>query len=116
MSTPPSQFVLLWLTAHGLLAVPVQAELFSLSESGTISKSNTADTALPRGIPWTYDIIYDTAAPNLDFELTGRPDSSFGRFTNTGAIPALKFFHYRATNDEVIVGLLLRRRPRSSGL
>lgn len=98
-----SKFVLLWLTIHGIVAVSVHAELFSLSASGTISTNNTADTTLPDGTPWTFEIIYDTAAPDLDFELTGRPDSTFGRFTNTGVIPALTFFHYRAATYEVTI-------------
>ncbi len=36
--------------------------------------------------------------PDLDFELTdtGAPDPTFGRFTNTGTPPALRFFQYQA--------------------
>jgi hypothetical protein len=48
-----------------------------------------------------FEIIYDTNAPDLDFELTGSPDPTFGRYTNTGAVPALTFFHYRAGTYEV---------------
>jgi hypothetical protein len=103
MSTKPSKFVLLWLTIHSLVAVPVQAELISVSASGTISKSNSADTTIPVGTPWTFEIIYDTAAPDLDFELTGTPLATFGRFTNTGAIPAVTFLHYHAANYEVTI-------------
>jgi hypothetical protein len=103
MSTKPSKFVLLWLTIHSLVAVPVQAELISVSASGTISKSNSADTTIPVGTPWTFEIIYDTAAPDLDFEVTGTPLATFGRFTNTGAIPAVTFLHYHAANYEVTI-------------
>ena len=103
MTTKASKFVLLWLTIYSLVAIPVQAELFSLSASGTISKNNSADTTLPDGTPWTFEIIYDTAAPDLDFELTGRPVTTLGRFTNTGGIPAVTFFHYQAANYEVTI-------------
>jgi hypothetical protein len=77
-----------------LSATSAQAALFSLSASGTIERSSFA--AIPVGTPWTFDLIYDTDAPDLDFELTGSPDPTFGRFTNTGAPPALIFFHYQA--------------------
>jgi hypothetical protein len=103
VSTQPSRIVLLWLTIQSLVVAPVQAELISLSASGTISKSNSADTTIPVGTPWTFEIIYDTAAADLDFELTGRPLATFGRFTNTGAIPAVTFFHYHAANYEVTI-------------
>ena len=103
MSTKLSGFVLLGLTIQSLVAAPVQAELISVSASGTISKNNSADTTLPNGTPWTFEIIYDTAAPDLDFELTGRPLATFGRFTNTGTIPTVTFFHYHAANYEVTI-------------
>jgi hypothetical protein len=103
MSIKPSKFVLLWLIIHSLMAVPVQAELISVSASGTISKSNSEDTTIPVGTPWTFEVIYDTAAPDLDFELTERPVATFGRFTNTGAIPAVTFLHYQAANYEVTI-------------
>jgi hypothetical protein len=103
MSIISSTSVLLWLTIYSLVAAPVQAELFSLSASGTISKSNSADTTIPVGTPWRFEIIYDTAAPDLDFELTGTPLATFGRFTNTGAIPAVTFLHYHAANYEVTI-------------
>jgi hypothetical protein len=103
MSTKPSKSFLLWLAIHSLVAVPVQAELISVSASGTISKNSSADTTLPVGTPWTFEVIYDTAAPDLDFELTGSPDPTFGRFTITGAIPVVTFFHYRAANYEVTI-------------
>lgn len=103
MSIKLPKSVLVWLTIHSLVAIRVQAELFSLSASGTISKNSSADTTLPFGTPWTFELIYDTMAPDLDFEFTGRPDSTFGRFTNTGAIPAVTFFHYRAADYEVTI-------------
>src|SRR5260370_25080627 len=67
MSIKPSKFILLWLAINSLVAIPLQAELFSLSASGTIAKNNSADTTLPVGTPWTFEITYDTAAPDLDF-------------------------------------------------
>jgi hypothetical protein len=101
MSIKSLKFVLLWLTIHSLVAAPVQAELFSLSASGKITLNSIADPTIPVGTPWTFEIIYNTAAPDFDFEVTGAPDSTFGRFTNAGAIPALTFFHYRAGTYEV---------------
>jgi hypothetical protein len=83
----PAWFFLLVLTA-----LPLRAELFSVSASGRITINDTGDTTIPVGTPWTFKLIYDTDAPDLDFELTGAPDPTFGRFTNTGAIPALTFF------------------------
>jgi hypothetical protein len=103
MSSKLSRYVPLWLTIYSLVAVPVQAELISVSASGTISKNSSADTTIPVGTPWTFEVIYDTAAPDLDFEVTGAPDSTFGRFTNTGAIPAVTFLHYHAANYEVTI-------------
>jgi hypothetical protein len=101
VSIKPSKSVLLWLTIHSLVTVPVQAELFSLSASGRITLNSIADPTIPVGTPWTFEIIYNTAAPDLDFEVTGGPDSTFGRFTNAGAIRAVTFFHYRAGTYEV---------------
>lgn len=84
------------------LALPhVRAELFSLSASGTISFNTTTDTTIPVGTPWTIELVYDSAAPDLDFELTAVPDPTFGRYTNGGVIPALRFFHYQAGSYEV---------------
>ena len=101
MSIKPSNFVLLWLALCGLVAVPVQAALVSLSGSGKITLNSTADPTIPVGTPWTFEIIYNTAAPDVDFEVTGAPDSTFGLFSNAGAIPAITFFHYRAGTYEV---------------
>jgi len=98
-----AKFISLWLTIYWIVAGAVQAELFSLAGSGTIAKNSSGDTTLPVGTPWTFEIIYDTAAPDLDFELTGSPVATFGRFTNTGAIPAVTFVHYQAANYEVTI-------------
>lgn len=103
MFITPTKFVLLWLIVYSLVAVPIQAELISISASGTISKSNSADTTISVGTPWTFEIIYDTAAPDLDFEVTGTPLATFGRFTNASAIPAVTFLHYHAANYEVTI-------------
>jgi hypothetical protein len=103
MSTKPSKIILLSLAIHSLVVVTVQAELISVSASGTISKNSSADTTLPVGTPWTCEIIYNTAAPDLDFEVTGTPLATFGRFTNTGAPPVVTFLHYHAANYEVTI-------------
>jgi hypothetical protein len=72
-----------------------------MSASGNINLNLSADTTIPVGTPWTFEIIYDTASPDRDFELTGTPDPTFGIYNNNGAIPALTFFHYRAGSYEV---------------
>ncbi|MHA3774958.1 PEP-CTERM sorting domain-containing protein [Verrucomicrobiota bacterium sgz303538] len=82
-------------------AVPARAALVSLSASGTITQNSSVDTTIPVGTPWVFEIIYNTAAPDRDFVLTGAPDPGFGRFTNEEAIPALTFFHYKAGSYEV---------------
>ena len=84
-----------------LAAAPTHASPFTLAASGTISFNGTADTTLPVGTPWSFAVTYDTAAPDLDFESGGSPDPTFGRFTNTGTIPALLAFHYQAGSYEV---------------
>jgi len=90
-----------WFFLLVLTSFPLRAELFSVSASGTVSLNNTTDTTIPVGTPWTFELIYNTAAPDLDFEVTGAPDPTFGRFSNSGAIPALMFFHYQAGNYQV---------------
>ena len=87
-----------------LAAVPAQAGLISLEASGTISINSSGDSTIPVGTTWAFELVYDTAAPDLDFELTGSPDPTFGRFTNSGATPALTFFHYQAGSYEVTLG------------
>lgn len=83
------------------MALPARAALVSLSASGTISLNSSADKTIPVGTPWVFQIIYNTEAPDRDFVLTGSPDTTFGRYTNEGAVPALTFFHYRAGTYEV---------------
>jgi hypothetical protein len=83
------------------LAAPARAVLISMSGSGTITVNSSTDITIPVGTPWSFELIYDTAAPDRDFVLTGTPDPAFGRFTNEGAIPALTFFHYKAGTYEV---------------
>jgi len=92
---------LLWLSVLALVAVPARAELFSLSASGTITINDSHDTTIPIGTPWAFQIIYDTASPDRDFEFTGTHDPTFGIYANSGGIPALRFFHYRAGSYEV---------------
>jgi hypothetical protein len=78
-----------------LSATSAHAALFLFSVSGTIESSNEA--TIPVGTPWTLDLIYDTSAPDLDFEANGgTSDPTFGRFMNTHTPPALVFFHYQA--------------------
>lgn len=101
LGTQPPKAALLWLGLLMLVAGPAQAALFSMSASGTITFNSTPDTTIPAGTPWEFVVIYETSAPDLDFELTGMPDPTFGRFTNGGNPPALTLFHYRAGTYEV---------------
>ena len=101
MITRCKNAALLLFTLLTLAAMPARASLFSLAASGTISENSSGDATIPIGTPWTFEIIYDTAAPDLDFESTGSPDPTFGRFTNTATPPAMTFFHYRAGSYEV---------------
>src|SRR5262245_13307296 len=77
-----------------LSAASARGALFEFSASGTIESSSLA--AIPVGTPWTLDLIYETAAPDVDFESTGSPDPTFGVVTNTATPPAMVFFHYQA--------------------
>jgi len=79
--------------ALALAPASARAALYSLQASGTISASTEA--ALPAGTPWSFEIVYDTAAPD------GSPDPTFGQFGNTSAPPALTSFHYQAGSYEV---------------
>ena len=94
---------LLSFVVSALVAMSAQADLFSLSASGTISSNSSSDGTILVGTPFTFDLIYDADAPDLDFELTGSPDPTFGRFTNTGNPPAMVGFHYRAGDYEVTI-------------
>src|SRR4029453_4700941 len=83
-----------------LAATPAwAASLFSLAAFGTISVKTSGDSTIPIGAPWTFELIYDTAAPDLS-----PADPTFGNFTNTAAPPALTFFHYQAGSYEVTIG------------
>ncbi len=90
---------LLSCAALALATTPARASLYSLAVSGTVASSNFA--AIPIGTPWSFELIYDTDAPDLDFELTGSPTPSFGLYTNTSTPPALTSFHYQAGAYEV---------------
>jgi len=103
MTIPSPSAALLLFTALALAPASARAALFSLTVSGTISENSSGDPTIPIDTPWTFELIYDTAAPDLDFELTGSPDPTFGRFTNTSAPPALTFFHYQAGGYEVTI-------------
>jgi hypothetical protein len=86
---------LLMFTLLAVATTPAPASLFTLAASGTISFNTSGDPTIPVGTPWTFELTYDTAAPDLD------PDPTSGRFTNTAAPPAMTFFHYRAGTYEV---------------
>jgi hypothetical protein len=95
MTTRFAAAVLLLFTLLALPPAPARASLFTLAASGTISENSSGDPTIPVGTPWSYQLIYDTSAPDLD------PDPTSGRFTNTAAPPAMTFFHYRAGTYEV---------------
>lgn len=84
-----------------VVALPAQAGRYKLAASGTISSNTSSDSTIAIGTPWSFELTYDTAAPDLDFELVGSADATFGRFKNTAAPPALVAFHYRAGDYEV---------------
>ena len=86
---------LLLFTLLAVATTPARASLFTLAASGTISFNTSGDPTIPVGTPWTFELTYDTAAPDLE------PDPTSGRFTNTAAPPAMTFFHYRAGTYEV---------------
>ena len=93
ITTRSANAALLLFTLLALPAMPARASLMSLAASGSISSNSSGDSTIAIGTPWTFELTYDTAAPDLDFELTSSPDPTFGRFTNSGAPPALTFFH-----------------------
>jgi hypothetical protein len=84
-----------------VVAVPARGGQYLLAASGTTSSNTSGDSTIPIGTPWSFELTYDTAAPDLDFELLGAPDPTYGRFKNTAAPPALRSFHYRAGDYEV---------------
>jgi len=89
--------ILLLFTLLTLATTPARASLFSLAATGTISVNSSGDPTIPIGTPWSFELTYDTAAPDLD------PDPTNGSFANTAAPPALTFFHYRAGGYEVTI-------------
>jgi hypothetical protein len=92
------------LCAAWLLAVdlsPADAAKYQLAAAGEITANTNGDPTIPIGTPWSFELTYDTAAPDLDFELLGAADPEFGRFKNTAAPPALLSFHYHAGSYEV---------------
>jgi hypothetical protein len=114
MSISRLKTVLLSLAVLAVSASPLPAALVSLSASGLITLNSSADTTIPIGTPWAFQLIYDTAAPDRDFELTTTPDPTFGRYVNGGAIPALTFFHYRAGSYEVTLNTAEEFSPFSN--
>jgi hypothetical protein len=93
--------VLLVCSVLALVATSAGASLYMLSVSGTVGSSNFAE--IPAGTPWSFELIYETDAPDLDFELTGSPTPSFGLYTNTSSPHALTSFHYQAGAYEVTI-------------
>lgn len=101
MTTRSANAAPLLFTLLALAGMPAQADLFKLAATGTISFGGGA--TIPNGTPWSFDLTYDAAAPDRDVELTGSPDPTFGRFTNTAAPPALTSFHYQAGSYQVAI-------------
>jgi hypothetical protein len=67
-SIKPSQSALILLTASQFAAGrPFRRNCLSLSASGT-SPEQHCDTTIPVGTPWTFEMIYNTASLDLDFE------------------------------------------------
>jgi hypothetical protein len=83
-----------------LAAMPVRADLFTLAASGTITSNTSGNSTIPIGTPWSFEITYNTAAPDLDSAFGGSPDPTFGVFANSAAPAALIYFHYRAGTYE----------------
>ncbi|MDZ4778953.1 MAG: PEP-CTERM sorting domain-containing protein [Planctomycetia bacterium] len=90
-----------WFSLLLVGANPVPAALFTLAATGKITSNTSGDPTIPVDTPWAFELTYDTAAPDLDFELVGMADPTFGRFTNSASPPALRFFHYQAGDYEV---------------
>ena len=57
---------LLLFTLLAVATTPARASLFTLAASGTISFNTSGDPTIPVGTPWTFEVTYDTAAPDLD--------------------------------------------------
>jgi hypothetical protein len=99
-----SRAVLIPFVLSSLAATSARADLFSLTASGAITFNSSGDGTIPVGTPWAFELVYDTDAPDLDFEQSTSPDPTFGLYKNTGAPPALTSFHYRAGDYEVAIG------------
>jgi hypothetical protein len=85
-----------------VLAASARAGLFTFTAAGNISSnSSSSGAAIPIGTPWSFEITYDTDAPDLDFQSVGSPDPTYGVFNNSAAPPALTYFHYKAGTYEV---------------
>jgi hypothetical protein len=78
-----------------LTALSARADLYTLAASGTITSNSSGDAAIPVGTPWSFEITYNTAAPDLNSS-----DPTSGSFTNSSTPPAMTFFHYRAGTYE----------------
>jgi len=82
-------------------ALPARAAQYTLAAAGTITANTSSDTTIPIGTPWSFELTYDPAAPDLDFEVLGSPDPTYGRFKNAASPPGLLAFHFRAGDYEV---------------
>lgn len=87
-----------WLVA---VASPADAAKYQLAAAGEITANTNGDPTIPIGTPWSLELTYEAAAPDLDVEVLGAADPTYGRFKNTAAPPALVSFHYRAGSYEV---------------
>ena len=101
------------LAALALAPWPARAGLYELSASGTIGSNDSGDASIPVGAPFSFELVYDTAAPDLDFQQVGMPDPTFGLFANTGVIPALVAFHFKAGSYEVTLADAAQFGPHS---
>jgi hypothetical protein len=82
-------------------ASAAQAGVYELSAAGVITVNASDDASIAVGTPWAFELRYDTAAPDLDFELLGAAEPTYGRFKNTAVPAALVAFHYQAGDYEV---------------
>jgi hypothetical protein len=82
-------------------AASAQAGVYELSAAGVITVNASDDSSIAVGTPWSFELRYDTAAPDLDFEVLGAAEPTYGRFKNTAAPAALVAFHYQAGDYEV---------------
>jgi len=84
-------------------AGPARAGVYELAAAGVITSNTSGNLTIPVGTPWVFELRYDTAAPDLDFEAVGSVDPTYGVFKNTAVPPALRSFHYRAGSYEVLL-------------